>query len=63
MPIRVKIEKVLEDFWGAEECLKQDGLDALKEMLHEDLNALVEDADIKIYIDDPVNPKEIGEDK
>lgn len=40
---RVTLSKVLDDLWGADECMRDCGEAGLIELLHEDLAALLDD--------------------
>lgn len=48
MAIRVTLTGILADFWGADECFEDGGQGAIRELLQEDLSAMMEELTLKV---------------
>lgn len=48
MAIRITLTGILDDFWGADECYEAGGQSAVRELVEEDLSALMENLSFKI---------------
>lgn len=48
MAIRVTLTGILDDFWGADEAFAAGGITAVRELLEEDLPAMMENLTIKV---------------
>ncbi len=50
MPIKVTLEGVLDDYWGADEAFKDGGKAAIRDLLEEDLMAMWENLALKVEV-------------
>lgn len=60
--IRVTLTGILDDFWGADECFADGGQGAIRELLEEDLAAMMENLTLtveKVETDDPINARTV----
>jgi hypothetical protein len=48
MAIRVTLTGVLDEFWGADQCFADGGQGAVRELIEEDLPALMENLTLKV---------------
>jgi len=54
MKYKIRIEKELEGFWGADEAFQDGGADLIRDILLEDIEAMISDAKLTILKDDEV---------
>lgn len=66
MAVRVTLTGILDDFWGADETFDSGGQASVRELLEEDLSAMMENLSLKVEkIEDepktipPLNPNRV----